>query len=248
MKKYYYTDGSNTFGPFSIEELSEKSLSKDSYIWYEGLDNWTRAGELQELDQLFPSRVIIPPPIKPPGMRPPTIPEQPVAMHQTYGYPQQGNAPKKSNKLLIGLLAVGMLVVVMIALFATGVLEIPGSSDDSIVSSSIRLTGNPEKDATIFADRMHEFTRFANSASKDGVLDSREIRKLEQLFQDMMMVHISYKNDKDALDLIYDHLENNSPELIVAYYMAMAELYDCKGYNELDTRLEKISKQADANF
>lgn len=248
MKKYYLTDGKDTFGPFFIEELKEKSITRESYVWHEGMDNWTKAGELQEFDHLFPSRVIIPPPIKPQGIRPPIIPEQPVTMHQTYGYPQQPNTPKKSNKLLIGLSAAGMLVVVMVALFATGVLDIPISSDDSMVSSSIPLTGNPEKDATIFAKRMQELTRFANRASKDGVLDSREIRKLEQLFQELMMLEISYKNDEDGLDQINEYLENNSPEVILEYYQAIEKLIDCEGFNKLEERFEKISEQADANF
>jgi len=63
MKKYYYTDGVNDFGPFTLDELKGKPITKDTYVWFEGLAEWVLAADVQELYELFSST---PPPIRKP--------------------------------------------------------------------------------------------------------------------------------------------------------------------------------------
>lgn len=53
MQKYYYNDGVNRFGPFTLEELQAKNISASTPVWYDGLANWTPAGELDELKSIF---------------------------------------------------------------------------------------------------------------------------------------------------------------------------------------------------
>ena len=52
MKKYYYTDGANTFGPFSIDELKEKRITGDTFIWWEGISDWVLAKSVSELNDI----------------------------------------------------------------------------------------------------------------------------------------------------------------------------------------------------
>ncbi|MCK4345981.1 MAG: DUF4339 domain-containing protein [Bacteroidales bacterium] len=40
MKKYFYTDGTNKFGPFTFEELKEKNISRETKVWFQELDDW----------------------------------------------------------------------------------------------------------------------------------------------------------------------------------------------------------------
>src|SRR5690606_42053873 len=54
MQKYHYTDGTNTFGPLSIEELKTKGITGDTYVWTEGMPNWVPAKSVPELGELFP--------------------------------------------------------------------------------------------------------------------------------------------------------------------------------------------------
>jgi hypothetical protein len=60
MKKYFYTDGEEQFGPFSINELKNIKISRDYYVWFEGLSEWKLIAEVDELKEIFTS---IPPPI-----------------------------------------------------------------------------------------------------------------------------------------------------------------------------------------
>ena len=60
MKKYFYTDGTDKFGPFSLEELKEKEITRDTKIWFQELGDWKKASTIPELNELF---TLIPPPI-----------------------------------------------------------------------------------------------------------------------------------------------------------------------------------------
>lgn len=61
MRKYFYSDGKNKFGPFSIEELREKNITKDTLIWFQGLSDWRPIINFPELYEVYmPST---PPPI-----------------------------------------------------------------------------------------------------------------------------------------------------------------------------------------
>jgi len=61
MKKYFYSDGTNNFGPFSIEELKAKEITRETMIWFQELDEWRKAGSIQVLNDLF---ALVPPPIQ----------------------------------------------------------------------------------------------------------------------------------------------------------------------------------------
>ena len=61
MKKYFYTDGVSKFGPYSIEELLQKGISRDTKIWFFGLSTWTPINEVEELNQFL---LKLPPPVK----------------------------------------------------------------------------------------------------------------------------------------------------------------------------------------
>jgi len=60
MKKYFYSDGKEKHGPLSLDELKQEDISKQTLIWFEGLDDWTPAGEL---DEMKPILELQPPPI-----------------------------------------------------------------------------------------------------------------------------------------------------------------------------------------
>ena len=60
MKKYFYSDGKEKHGPLSLDELKQKNISNDTLVWFEGLDDWKPAGELEEMKPILELK---PPPI-----------------------------------------------------------------------------------------------------------------------------------------------------------------------------------------
>ncbi|EFK59666.1 CD225/dispanin family protein [Sphingobacterium spiritivorum] len=77
MQKYHYTDGVNSFGPFSLEELKTKNITADTYVWTPELTDWKKAGELPELAELLKqeSQSLSAPP------QLPSAPAQPTFQH-----------------------------------------------------------------------------------------------------------------------------------------------------------------------
>lgn len=61
MKKYFLQDGSSTIGPFDLEDLKEKKITRDTLVWFEGMEDWKKAIEVNELGGILTA---VPPPIK----------------------------------------------------------------------------------------------------------------------------------------------------------------------------------------
>lgn len=60
MNQYYIVQDGHKKGPFSIEELQTLNFDKNTLVWHKGLDNWLKAEEVKELEELLSST---PPPI-----------------------------------------------------------------------------------------------------------------------------------------------------------------------------------------
>ena len=60
MKKYFFSNGSEKQGPFLLEELKNKNINEETLIWFEGLEDWTPAKHIIELNEFFE---LCPPPI-----------------------------------------------------------------------------------------------------------------------------------------------------------------------------------------
>ena len=61
MKKYFYSDGTNKYGPFTLEELKSQNIERSTKVWFHGLEKWQSAETISELDEIF---ILTPPPIE----------------------------------------------------------------------------------------------------------------------------------------------------------------------------------------
>lgn len=53
MNKYFYTDGTTNFGPFTFEEIKQKNITRETNVWFEGMGAWAPAGNVAALNELF---------------------------------------------------------------------------------------------------------------------------------------------------------------------------------------------------
>lgn len=60
MEKYYISDGKTETGPYSLEQLKQIPLNKNSLIWKQGMEKWLKISELPELKELV---YAVPPPV-----------------------------------------------------------------------------------------------------------------------------------------------------------------------------------------
>lgn len=61
MKEYYTHNGKDNRGPFNIEELKDQKITKDTPVWSNDMQNWKKAGEVDELKSILSNN---PPPLK----------------------------------------------------------------------------------------------------------------------------------------------------------------------------------------
>ena len=61
MKTFFLFIDDEQQGPFNLEELKTKKITRTTKVWFEGLEDWKNADEIEELKSLFAS---VPPPIK----------------------------------------------------------------------------------------------------------------------------------------------------------------------------------------
>lgn len=62
QKEYYYIDGKEQKGPYSIEQLKTVGLKRDTLVWTEDFENWKAVWEVEELKILL-KKTPPPPPI-----------------------------------------------------------------------------------------------------------------------------------------------------------------------------------------
>lgn len=53
MRTYYINSGSENTGPFTLEELKNLQINKNTLVWYEGMDEWKHAVDLVEFAPFF---------------------------------------------------------------------------------------------------------------------------------------------------------------------------------------------------
>jgi GYF domain 2 len=103
MEEYYFSDGEKQFGPFTLGELKDQKITKDSLIWYEGLDNWIKANEIENLKTLFkatppPLQRIQTPKVEIPVIQPPIKSFNDTFKNQPFDVEQEVRNELKSSK------------------------------------------------------------------------------------------------------------------------------------------------------
>ncbi|MFE3872619.1 GYF domain-containing protein [Flavobacterium sp. ZS1P70] len=62
MNTYYIHNGNESTGPFGLDELRSKKITKTTPVWCQGMEDWKCAEEVMELKTIL---MIVPPPLKP---------------------------------------------------------------------------------------------------------------------------------------------------------------------------------------
>jgi hypothetical protein len=86
MDFYVYLNGQQQ-GPLTKEQLQELNIAAETPVWYEGLKDWTPAGQAEGTAWLFNQQT--PPPINPQQSEPNVPPYQPQQQYGPTQYAQQ---------------------------------------------------------------------------------------------------------------------------------------------------------------
>ena len=109
MKQLYIHKDNLQQGPFTIEEIKEKNISRETLVWHEGAENWLPANQVEELKVLFKS---IPPPIGTSNFPPPPLIN--VENNVSASKPNTTNPTPNKAKKIITYFAIGLIACVFI--------------------------------------------------------------------------------------------------------------------------------------
>jgi hypothetical protein len=178
MKKYFLNDGKTQQGPFDIAELKTKNITPQTPIWHEGLPNWTVAGNVEELKDLF--KIVTPPPFIQQSP-PPFVPQpqqQAIPKSSTY----QKASIEKSRSSRTPFFIVGGVITFLIILYVIR------SNHNSNRSNLVEGQSYNEKVMSIEETELSQPVRFLSAA---GVYNSN-------LWGDVFKVHGTITNTATA--------------------------------------------------
>lgn len=87
MTQYYYFNSDEKLGPFSFDELKDENINPQTMIWFEGLEDWTHASEIEDIKPILELK---PPPIQ--------TSDREFAFDDINKYPQKTGAINRQNK------------------------------------------------------------------------------------------------------------------------------------------------------
>lgn len=134
MKKYFYAKGEEQFGPFTKDELKDKKIERQTLIWFEGLNDWTKAIEVSELKSLFES---MPPPLN--SSTPPPLQNSQHVNDTIYTKTLKSSPLKKyKNIILIGV--IGMFAIVILLIYNYNKKDSSNQNNDYLTSANELIT------------------------------------------------------------------------------------------------------------
>ena len=98
MSRYYIADGMVQRGPFEVQDLPGQGLRADTLVWKEGMAQWRRADEVEEL--IFANVLAGFPPT------PPALPVAALTPCVPMATPHNPAADQTSNRVLAGVLGI----------------------------------------------------------------------------------------------------------------------------------------------
>lgn len=169
MRNYYLHNGTEQQGPYTFQDLKNRNIKKDTQIWYEGLTEWTTAGQVYELKGLF----ITPPPLS----------------HSPLQQPTSFQAPKeKSPARQAAIIVLSIVLVVILGIMLSNFIgALNRSSGDSSYQAKVMtveeieissptqfLTADGKYRENFWGDKIKVFCTITNKATvatyKDAII------------------------------------------------------------------------------
>jgi hypothetical protein len=143
MRKYFIHNGQSELGPFDFEQIKTMQLKGETPIWYEGLQIWTVANNVEELKSIL-NTTIMPPKFE-------NFPQQninPPIFSKPSFENSQNFVPKKKKTLRNVLIGIGVVAVLFFSLVIYASINTDPSYDENgeFISSENMDNQDSERD------------------------------------------------------------------------------------------------------
>ncbi len=244
MKKYFYTNGTDKIGPFTLDELKEQNLSRDTKVWFYGLDRWKPLNEIEELKSLTNS---VPPPLK-------TIETKEIdyssKIERTISEKTLIKKKTKNRKTLKVLLIV---VVVLTLITFIGYNSIKNQADNKLYKSITSSAYDTDVDFNFYVEKFYrDIGNYGIFPKKPKTLIIK-FAKLDQL-DDATHIHgLSYgMNDDDKIEIYINPTTwdkfNKPMRYFLMYHELSHDVLNVDDLKDLPIYVGKLMYPAIANY
>lgn len=211
MRKYFIHNGETENGPFDIEQLKSMQIKSETPIWYEGLQNWTVAGNVEELKAIIIS-TSTPPKFENFAQQNTNI--NPPKFNQTQQQKEIEKEPKKKNilgNILFGIGVVGAIFIV--GAIAISYFSQPNEAEEKLMEIQSDSIIKEDERATINARNTEKNKNYRNNwqdyiSVSTNQFSYYEIGGIENL-QIIATNKTEYKIDEITINVCYE-IDNGS--------------------------------------
>lgn len=188
-KKYFIHDGNQQQGPFEKEELRAKVIKPTTSIWFEGLSEWTEAGKLDDLKDLFST----PPPHRTAATPPP--PKKPTPESK----PAEAPPKKKSRRGLVITILVVLLVFIAGTIVVNNPRSIPGVKFEINTPSPIVVTSRADNHKSgLFNAKTTVYATVMNEGGDGNVLITFHIYQGKKAYDRTKLIYLRAGQSEDV--------------------------------------------------
>lgn len=221
MRKYFYTNEKEKFGPFTFNELKEQNLSRNTKVWFYGLEGWKPLNEIEELNSLLNS---IPPPLKT------------VVKKETENSITEIKIIKKKSKnrkILNGVLIVLALLAIITFL---SYISFKNQTDNKLYLSISSSAYETDVDFNFYVEKFYRDVENYGIFPKKPKTQIIKFAKLDQL-DDATHIHgLSYgKDDDDKIEIYINQTTWDKFNKPMRYFLMYHELsHDVLNVDDLE--------------
>lgn len=179
MNTYHYSLEGKSLGPVTLEQLKGLSITKETLVWKEGLSQWVKAGELEELEVLFKT---VPPPLNQ-TVPPPLNQTVPPPLKNTNFNPSENHHDDKKNNLKSVLIWSGIvtgLIGFIVIIINTGKKHISENEKNITTISDTNIAVEVNDTSSINYDQFNNGQENKSKSSKKAKKKTQDELNLER--------------------------------------------------------------------
>ena len=242
MDKYFYTDGKEKYGPYSIDELSGQPISRTTKVWCYGMDKWTELSQVSELSNVFNS---IPPEL---NTTPSIGKESSTVDPKTETKPIQKIEPKSQpskeikKSSIFSKRVIVIIVITIISLFGYAVIQ-----NQSEVNQYNEIAANSydsDESFEVYVQKFYRDLEYYGIFPKKPKVQIIKFSKLDQLDNTTHIHGLSFGHSDDDRIEIYINPSSweqfNKPMRYILMYHELA--HDVLNLDDLEPEIRNEGK------
>ena len=227
MKKYFYTNGVDKIGPFSFEELRKQNLSRETKVWFYGLENWMNLSEVDELEALIYS---IPPQLKVTKSK--EILDTNIIKNEIpkIGGEKKSRKNRKNLKRVIAIIAISLIIILI------GNIIYNRQQESELYKNIVASAYETDVDFDFYLKKFYRDIEVYGIFTKKPKETIIKFAKLDQLDNATHIHGVSYgMNDDDKIEIYINPSTWDNFNKPMRYYLMYHELsHDVLNVDDLE--------------